>query len=364
MDVLKLEQREAWLEVSGRAHALDFHHLPFYHELAEELGEGRAHLFVYREGDEFVAMPLLLRDLGGIPCHNEAGAGWWHATSVYGYAGPIVSRPDLSDDTLARFRAELTDQLQQMRVVSVFTRLHPVLEQRRVLHGLGELVPHGRTISIDLTLPADVQRTHYRSNHKRHLNKLARAGAVCVRDTEGRYLDEFVDVYTQSMLRLEADRAYFFDRDYFERFFTTSEVEAWLSVVLIDDEVAACGLFTKVGDIVQAHLNGTHDTFLRQSPAKLMYDGARLWADTTDAEVMHIGGGLGGGADGLFEFKAGFSRRRHEFVLFKWMLRPDIAEQMSQESADFRDLVGLSPSPAGFFPPYLCPGCPCVDDRG
>ena len=361
MDVLELDQRDAWLDVTGRAHALDFHHLPFYHELAEELGEGKAHLFVHREGDDFVAIPLLLRALEDVPCHRDTGSGWWHATSVYGYAGPIVSRPDLPDALLARFRDALASQLESMHVVSVFSRLHPLLDQQRILQGIGELVPHGRTVSIDLTLPTDIQRTHYRSTHKRHLNKLARAGAVCVHDAEGRYLDAFVEVYSLSMFRLGADPAYFFGRDYFERFFTTAEVDAWLSVVLIDEDVAACGLFTQVGDIVQAHLNGTHDAFLRQSPAKMMYDGTRLWADTTDARVMHIGGGVGGGADTLFEFKAGFSRCRHDFVLFKWMLKPEIADRLASDNADFRDYVGLPPSPPGFFPPYLCPGCPCMD---
>jgi len=360
MDVLKLQQREAWLGVTGQADVLDFHHLPFYHQLSEELGEGEAHLFVHREGEDFVAIPLLLRSLEDVPCHGAAADGWRHATSVYGYAGPIVSRPDLPDATLERFRGALTDQLRQLRVASVFTRLHPLLDQQRVLRGIGELIPHGQTVSIDLTLPTDIQRTHFRSNHKRDLNKLARTGAVCVNDTEGRFLDEFVEVYTQSMRRLDAGRAYYFGRDYFERFFTTPEVESWLSVVLLDDAVAACGLFTKVGGLVQAHLNGTRDEYLRQSPAKLMYDGARRWADTTDAAVMHIGGGLGGGDDPLFRFKAGFSRRQHDFVLFKWVLQSDVVAVSSRRRDAYRQQAGLSPAPSGFFPPYLCPGCPCA----
>ena len=359
MDVLRLDRRDEWLDIVSRAHRHDFHHLPFFHALAEEAGEGAAHLFVHADGDEFVALPLLLRPVETMPCHAESSRGWSHGTSVYGYAGPLVSRTELPETFLAAFRTAIASELRRRKVASVFTRLHPVLDQRPVLDGLGELADHGQTVSIDLTLPTDVQRTHFRSTHKRHLNKLKRAGATYTHDPDGAHLEAFADCYDQSMRRVGASASYDFGLDHFRRFFDAGEVEAFLGVVHVGADVAAVGLFTRCGPIVQAHLNGTADRHLALSPAKLMYDGARLWATDAGAQVLHIGGGLGGGEDPLFNFKAGFSRQRHDFVLWRWVLDEDKVAQLTAEKRAFREDHGLDGDTGAFFPPFYCGGCPC-----
>jgi hypothetical protein len=362
MDVLRLDQRDEWLDTARRAHLHDFHQLPFFHQLAEEGGEGEARLFVHRDGDDFVALPLLLRPIATMPCHAETGRGWFHGTSVYGYAGPLVSRPDLPADVLGRFRDELTATLRDHRVASVFSRLHPLLDQRPVLSGLGELADHGQTVSIDLTLPIDVQRTHFRSTHKRHLNKLKRAGATWEYDPAGKHLEAFADCYDESMRRVGATASYDFGLEHFRRFFDTDDVEAFLGVVKIEDDVAAAGLFTRCGPIVQAHLNGTADRHLSLSPAKLMYDGTRLWSTESGATYLHIGGGLGGGEDPLFNFKAGFSRQRHDFVLWRWILEDGLVTELTAEKRAFREQHGLPGDTGAFFPPFFCGGCPCSGD--
>lgn len=335
--------------------------MPFYHSLAEDAGEGEAHLFVYEDEGDFVAVPLLLRALEDLPCHGDAGQGWYHATSVYGYPGPLVSRDDLPADFLARFRIALRDHLADINVISVFSRLHPCMEQSPVLDGIGELVPCGQTISVDLKLPVEIQRQHYRSNHKRDINKLHRMGAVCECDTDGIYLDTFADIHAETMRRVGADDHYYLERSYFERFFTTPEIHARMYVVHMDGDVMAAGLFTHSGSIVQAHLNGTRDRYLCMSPAKLMYDSARLWASETGADVMHIGGGVGAGEDSLFHFKQGFSRKRHPFVLWKWVLRQTVVHQLTKEKERYQLASGQLVNTNGYFPQFLCSRCPCEE---
>lgn len=134
-----------------------------------------------------------------------------------------------------------------------------------------------------------------------------------------------------------------------------------MSVVHMDGDVMAAGLFTRCGDIVQAHLNGTRDRYLHLSPAKLMYDGARLYSNGSGARVMHIGGGVGSGEDSLFHFKQGFSRQRHQFVLWKWVLRQTVVHSLTREKERFRAMTGRLANTNGFFPQYLCPGCPCEE---
>ena len=66
-----------------------------------------------------------------------------------------------------RFQGTLRDELSRARVVSVFSRLHPLIPQQGMLAGLGECVENGQTISIDLTLPDEEQRAHYNKSCRR-----------------------------------------------------------------------------------------------------------------------------------------------------------------------------------------------------
>src|SRR5262245_25106188 len=164
-----------------------------------------------------IAVPLLLRPLAAVPGLARIGEEWWDATSVYGYAGPIASHLDIPAGILASFRAKLHDYLQEAHVVAVFSRLHPLIPQKALLTGLGTYRPVNHTVSIDLTLPLDVQRARYRKNHKYGINKLKRLGITCFQDQNKMYMNEFIDIYYETMRRVNASSMYFFERMYFEK---------------------------------------------------------------------------------------------------------------------------------------------------
>jgi len=355
LQVLRPEQSAPWTEVLAQSLQYDFYHLAGYHRLAEQRGEGQAHLFVYREGPYLLALPLLLRPLEAVPGLGQVGRGWWDATSVYGYAGPILSRGSVPPPVVQNFQAALREALQERKVVAVFSRLHPLLPQREVLAGLGEYVPGGPTVSIDLTLPVDVQRARYRQDHKYGINKLRRLGVTCVHDPDRVYLPEFVYTYHEAMRRVKAADAYFFDYAYFEKLLSTLPSIVHLFVCLWEKRVLCGGLFTLCDGLVQYHLSGTRDEFLKLAPMKLLLDEVRLWANARGARVFHLGGGVGSREDSLFQFKAGFSNRRHEFATWRWVLLPDLYDRLCKEKARWNRQNGLNPVSAPYFPEYRRP---------
>lgn len=356
--VLKPEQRAQWMDVVAQSFQHDFYHLPSYHALAEEQREGEAHLFVYTEGHHFVAIPLLLRPVGAVQGLAQISEGWWDATCVYGYAGPLTSHSDVPASVLRNFRSTLREALLERRVVTVFSRLHPLIPQRGLLSGLGECIPIGHTVSIDLTLPADVQRGRYRKNHKRNINKLRRLGATCLHDQDRAHLSEFINIYYETMRRVKASDIYFFEYTYFERLASALQSQVHLFVCSLEDKVISGGLFALCDGIVQYHLGGTWNDFVGLSPMKLLFDTVRLWANERGASVFHLGGGTGSQEDSLFHFKAGFSDRTHEFAVWRWVLLPDIYEQLCQEKARWNKRNGLKPASAEYFPAYRCPSVP------
>jgi hypothetical protein len=354
VQTLRTSNAAEWNDVLSKMRQHDFHHLPQYHRVAEQHGEGIARLFAYSENGYTIALPLLLRLVD-----TNKPEGWTDATSVYGYAGPVASHEWLPESFLQTFQGTLRDELSRARVVSVFSRLHPLIPQQEMLAGLGECVENGQTISIDLSLPEEEQRAHYKKDCRRRLRKLREAGFVCVHDREKRYLPEFVEVYHETMRRVKAEQSYFFDPTYFSDLAKSlGRVLKLFVVKMPDGEVISGGLFTLCNGIVQYHLGGTRNTALKLSPTVLIFDTVRRWSHKNGAHTFHLGGGVGGKTDSLFQFKAQFSRRRHEFVTWRWIVAPETYRELSRQkqlSDSERGLRAISPS---FFPAYRCPSEP------
>lgn len=358
MRILATQQADEWTDTLRRTARHDFYFLPGYHAIAERQGEGRAQLFVFERDGYLLAMPLLLRPLGEIAGLGGAAEGWHDATSVYGYAGPLSSHEDVPEPVVRDFQAALREALLDQRVITAFSRLHPLLPQRELLAGLGECRPCGQTVSVDLTLPREIQRTQYRSAHKSRLNKLHRQGVVCIRDEERRHLPEFISIYHESMRRVNAQSSYFFGADYFTRLAAELGDKLQLFVVMVGETVASAGLFVLCDGIVQYHLGGTRDSFLRVSPKPLLLDTVRLWGNEVGARVLHLGGGVGSRSDSLFFFKAGFSDCRHDFATWRWIVVPEVYRELCDERRRLDDLNDSESVSADFFPAYRCPAAP------
>lgn len=334
--MLGVEAAADWSAILNDAGAYDFYHTAPYNRLAQERGEGRPVLVGARYEGAVIALPLLIRPLSPFD-----GAPACDATSVYGYPGPVAS-PDITAAAIAYFQRALVGWARREGVVSVFSRLHPLIPEASLLSGLGEVVDVGPTISIDLTIAEDAQRRLYRANHRRDLRKLREAGFTCGIEDDAPAREAFLALYRQTMNRVSAAEHYLFDRDYIDRILAIPGL-ALMICRARDGSVAAGAINSALGAIGQYHLGGTADPFLGNAPMKLVFDRSGDWARARGCRHFHLGGGLGARIDPLFAFKAGFSPVRHCFRSWRWIAdRPAYAA-----------LAGTAGTTASeFFPAY------------
>lgn len=352
MNVLDANHRDAWTAVLNEVSEHDFYHTHAYHLYAQESGEGHAHLFVHREGIYTVALPLLLRPLKEAEGLESLEEAWWDATSVYGYSGPVASHRVIPEPVVANFRAALVESLRERRVIALFSRLHPLIPQDSLLAGLGEVSFVGKTISIDLASGPEAPIKQYRSDHLRGLKKLRGLGMLCIEDKPKERLGDFIEIYTATMRRVNANAYYFFDRGNLERLCEQLGSDARLFFVHSGNELACAALFVSCRGFVQYHLGGTREEYLRLSPMKLMVDEVRLWATRQESKALHLGGGVGGREDSLFWFKAGFSDRRNEFNVWRWVIDPGAYAAACSCKEKWNASNGLKGASEEFFPQY------------
>jgi len=328
-----------WAETLREVERHDFHHTWHYHRHSLE-GAQRAELLRFDCEDVLIALPLILDRIPGTMHYD--------ATSVYGYCGPVCSQRPTPEQS-ARFGEMLLKYLAELRVVSLFSRLHPYIDhQQLVLAGLGEVSHIGPVVTIDLTQSPDEIRAGYGKSVKNQLNRLRRECTVVPVETDEQLI-EFADIYSETMQRLDASDEYLFDADYFRALCSSSEygTDMFLAVDNASNEAMAGALFTTTRDIVQYHLSGTREKWLRRRASKLLIDHMRLKASDDGLRYMNLGGGLGGHQDSLFEYKSSFSKLTHPFRVWRWVLNQNVYNHLSSRTEG---------SPDGqFFPRYRSP---------
>jgi hypothetical protein len=314
----------------------DVYHHPEYTTIDANFQTGTASAFCYRERNDVLLIPLVIRAVPGWPDHFDA-------VTPYGYGGPVTNVMNDAAFT-TRCMAALLATLRSHGIVTLFARLHPLLAAPLELYGeVGLLVTHGNTVSVDATQSIDEMWRHTRRGHRSQINRARRSGLHVIVD-EWRHFDTWVETYDQNMRQRDASRRYLFDKAYFTALRSDLSAHVHLVTAVAPDGSFVGGmlLFEHSG-IVQAHLAATAwEHPLSTDVSKLLDDETRQWAKARGASVYHLGGGHAGESGAVFDYKAGFSDRRHAF--HTWRVVVDTATYAALLSAPTEDTA--------FFPPY------------
>ena len=333
---------DEWLGLADH----DVYHRAAYHRLAEQQGEGRAFLAVYGSSARLLAWPYLLRDIS-----SELYAGLTDVNSVYGYAGPVIPGPAGDMRFARRAWGAMCSGWRGQGAVSAITRFHPLLATQRTMADDPGVVELGPTVSIDLTIPEEPTVQRYPRVLRQEIAAARRRGLQTERDPSWERLPEFVALYHLAMRRVGAADKYLYPTDYFERLRDELAERANLFVTTLSGTAAAAGIFLEHDGMLHAHLIGTDPELRGMSPLKVLLDDVRDWGHRRGSRLLHLGGGRGGQADSLLEFKGRFSPRRHPFAVGRWILDEPAYRRLCAERRQAARSAGADWDP-NFFPAY------------
>jgi lipid II:glycine glycyltransferase (peptidoglycan interpeptide bridge formation enzyme) len=329
-------QSPCWRQALSRAWH-EVYQLPEYVSFeAERLG-GQPAAFFYEDGDGIFLLPFVAREIPGTDRSD--------AVSPYGYPGPVSDRSDRA--FWCRAVTSLVETLASEQLVSLFVRLDPLQPTSCTpLSEVGTLVTHGATICVDLRLRREEWWSQLRKEHREAINKNIRLGRTSITD-DWQYLDDFVQIYRETMTRTNATEDYFFDREYFERLRNAVPDSAHLQMIFsADGEPIAGSVLLAGGSILQAHLAGSRPTQRREKSTPFLVHEAVQWGREHGCSTFQLGGGVGGREDSLFEFKKGFSPHRHDFQTFRAVLDAPVYRKLAVDlnpQADPEDLSAYFP---------------------
>lgn len=265
-------------------------------------------------------------------------------TTPYGYGGPLAAGPAAPVEA---FWPLYEDWCRERGVVATFVRFHPLFANAALAPAT---VPRER-VADTATWPIGpgvdlVAGMH--STHRRGARKAERAGVEISIERAPHALDDFVAVYEAAMRRLDAAPFYFFPAAYWD---ALARLDARLvrADARLDGEILATQLHLANDGgppWLHYHLGATSERGFAVGASKLLFLRVAEWGAEHGFRELHLGSGIGGREDSLWQFKQRFSPHPgREFWLGKLVHDPDA----------YRALTGSGEAGAGFFPAYRSP---------
>jgi serine/alanine adding enzyme len=251
----------------------------------------------------------------------------------YGYGGPVV----VGRESAERFWDEYGKWCSANGVVTTFVRFHPLLGNRRDTPSPMRVEPLGGTIAWRLDEGDPFERMH--RHHRRLARKAEKAGVETAPSVAPPSLDRFVRLYELTMERKDAAGFYYFPPEYWRALETGLREH----IVLFEADQDAALLCFATPPWFHYHLGASSEEARKVGANNLLFCAAARWAATEGYTRFHLGGGIGGRVDSLFDFKRRFDP--------DGVLEMAIGKAIHDEHA-YRALAGEEAGLDGFFPAY------------
>ncbi len=327
---------EEWDELLDRLGLGDVYFRQAYLESASLLGQGDP-VFLHLPGsDGNVVFPCLVRSAPG----GRSDVG-----TPMGYGGPLAAGPD---PPVAGFFEAYEAWCAARGVVASFVRFHPALANQELAEGRWHLEHIGHSVGWRVGgRSADELLAGVGSHHRRVVRKARGAGIEVTVEERPSDLSAFVHLYEETMRRRDASPFYFFSAEYWAQLAGALGDALVRADAHVEGEAVASILCFASPPLLHYHLGASSERGQELGANHLLFLETAAWATAHGFERFHLGGGVGGFEDSLYEFKRRFDP--------DGILPAYLGKAVHDEDA-YRELSGGSEIDfAGYFPAYRHP---------
>jgi len=309
----------------------DVYYTPEYYRLYEELGDGIANCFVFRQKDKIALYPFLKNAVN--ECGFDLPDKYFDIQGAYGYNGVLTSSMD--SEFILDFYETFDLCCHEENIIAEFTRFHPILQNE--LFSLNDMstIRDRETVMIDLKKPyAEIWDDDYSSKNRNMIRKAIRLGYICqIETTPGQHsIDRFISIYHHSMRLAGAEPYYYFNKDFFNNMFKYLKDKIYLFNILNQTgEIICSSIFLHYNDYFHYHLSGRNEN-ADNAVNNFLLDSAVKFAQEMGAKLFHLGGGRSNAEDdSLLKFKRNFSRIAIPFYIGKRVLNEKVYNEVVRQ---------------------------------
>ncbi|MEL4429218.1 hypothetical protein [Shewanella mangrovisoli] len=263
--------------------------------------DDRIYRFEYTKGEQWFRSLSIMRPIPNYlyPNYSET---LFDLETPYGYGGPITNSQDIDfiNEAMQLYRADCVAK----NIVCEFIRFHPHNQLAAHANLFDFHLQERRVVSVNLRTE---QHERWQGYSKTTRNIIRKCEKKLTFD-ENIHLDEFINIYQQTMDKNNADRFFYFPKKYFEKLHTHKNCQL-LGIRAFDGELLSAGFFFLSGPLAHYHLSANNLERQHENGNYYLLEQAFVLAKAAGCKSMLLGGGRTSSEnDSLFQFKAKFSK--------------------------------------------------------
>lgn len=226
----------------------------------------------------------------------------------YGYGGIIFE--DAKKEDFQDYYFQKTKWAFARGIISEFIRFNPLLGNFKYVDIKSTVSNIKSTVYIDLR-PEDELMLELSSKNRNMVRKAQREGIEIVEIEPFENLEEvnnFIQLYIETMKRNKAEDFYYFSREYFYNFLKNMKDKCKLFCAKIEGKTIASSIIIFNNKNIHYYLSGSDRNYMNLAPNNLLLFKISIWAYNKGYKKFHLGGGVSDN-DTLFLFKKQFNPR-------------------------------------------------------
>lgn len=298
--VISNEQNNEWDNIVKSFNGYDVNYLSGYAKAFQLQGEGEPLLFYYNDGSTRAINVVMKRDIADTKQFNDIFPldTYFDLSTPYGYGGFLIEGPNY----IAVNEAYET-YCRENGFVCEFVRFHLLNNYESHFNGSTESV--SRNVIRDLEMPLEDMFMDFEHKVRKSIKKANRAGLEIVIDVTGARLDEFLDIYYNTMSRSNANENFYFPREFFETLNEMNGNYVYLHA-LYEGEIISTELVLYGIENCYSFLGGTNKDYFHLNANNFLKYEIIKWAKEKRLKRFILGGGYGAD-DGIFKYKKSFA---------------------------------------------------------
>ena len=300
-----------------------------YYTLFEECGYGESICYYFENDDQIAMYPFLKRSINSLNLINYS-KDYYDIEGALGYNG-IFSSSYKSNFT-EKFSNNFDNYCKKNNVIAEFTRCNPIILNHRIKKRKPEII--NKNIIIDLNRSKeDLWKNSYEYSVRKNINK-AKKNNLKTEQYFGsmlpnKLLDEFKNIYFNTMQRNNANKESYFNDIFFEKLLQKLKNNCLFSFTSFKSKYISCELILIDKMYAYSFIGGTLSDFFEFRPNEILKHNLILFLKKNRFKKYCIGGGHKLD-DGIYKYKKNFSKDcdSYDFYIIKQIHNNKIYKQL------------------------------------
>lgn len=339
--------RSEWIKLWSALGDKEIMAHPDYVELFSKVTD-KTMCATYKDGNCIIMYPFILRPL----CHEswtDNSEQCCDTISPYGYGGPFAQ--ECTKDNAALFWSQFQNWALSNNVVSSFVRLSLFDEQLAPFDGIVEHMSSNIVRSLDIS--EENLWMDYAHKVRKNVKRAKNNDLAVEIDEKGDRLDDFLAIYSETMIRRDANKSYLFEREFYQKIISRLNKGYCFFHILQNGKVISSELVLVSTKNIYSFLGGTISEAFSVRPNDLLKHEVCLWGIRNKKQNFILGGGYSDN-DGIYQYKKAFAPSgEYSFKVGKKIYLPEDYKRLNMQKRDFEKRHKLQSNiDSKFFPEY------------